>query len=188
MSSSTQARTWTVDEYHQMLQAGILTSDERVELLSGSILQMSPQEPPHAATTRRASRYLDRLLDNLADVRTQLPITLLPNSEPEPDIAIVRLDANAYGDRHPGVEDIFWAIEIADTTLRKDREIKALVYARARIREYWILDVNRQQAYILRNPNDRGYSSEAILTASDSVCSLAFPWLDISLSELFLPQ
>ncbi len=184
----TKVRTWTVDEYHQMLKVGILAADERVELLSGQILEMSPQEPPHAATTRRASRYLDRRLEELADVRTQLPITLKPNSEPEPDIAIVRLDDNEYANRHPASDEIFWIIEISDTTLRKDREQKARAYAKAGIPEYWILDVNISQAYILRNPNDAGYGSETILTPTNSVCPLAFPVLEISLAQLFLPR
>ena len=182
----TDVRTWTVDEYHQMLKTGILSADERVELVHGHILEMSPQEPPHSATTRRASRYLDRLLEDLADVRTQLPITLRPKSEPEPDIAIVRLDPDEYGDRHPSVEDIFWVIEISDTTLRKDREQKALAYAAAGIPEYWILDVNRRQVYILREPVEEGYTSERLLTPIGSVRPLAFPSLEIQLSKLFL--
>lgn len=187
MRVATKVRTWTVDEYHQMLKVGILAADEHVELLSGQILEMSPQQPPHAATTRRASRYLDRRLEDLADVRTQLPITLRPNSEPEPDIAIVRFDANDYANRHPSSDEIFWIVEISDTTLRKDREQKAQVYAKAGIPEYWILDINLRQAYILRNPNDEGYRSEMSLTLTDSVFSLAFPTLEISLANLFLP-
>ena len=156
----TDVRTWTVDEYHRMLQAGILSADERVELVNGYIVEMSPQEPPHSATTRRASRYLDRLLADLADVRAQLPITLRPKSEPEPDIAIVRWEPQEYSDRHPSIEDIFWVIEISDTTLRKDREQKALAYATAGIPEYWILDVKGRQAYVLREPRETGYISE----------------------------
>ena len=179
-------RTWTIDEYHQMLRAGILTSDERVELLSGKILQMSPQEPPHSATTRRASRYLDRLLASLADVRTQLPVTLGPDSEPEPDIAIVCFDVNEYADYHPSVDEIYWVIEVSDTTLRKDRDQKAAIYGKVGISEYWILDVKTRQAYILREPNNEGYGFEDCLTPDDSVCPLAFPSLKIALAELFL--
>lgn len=186
MVVDTGIRTWTVNEYHQMLSAGILANDERVELLSGKILKMSPQEPPHSATTRRASRYLDRLLSNLADVRSQLPITLKPDSEPEPDIAIVRFDANEYADHHPSIEEIYWVIEVSDTTLRKDREQKASIYGKAGIPEYWILDVNAQQAYILREPNSDGYGFEDCLSRDDSVCPLAFPSLNIALDELFL--
>lgn len=185
---STNVRTWTVEEYHQMLKAGILPAEERVELVHGQILEMSPQPPPHSATTRRASRCLDRLLEDFADVRTQLPITLRPNSEPEPDIAIVRLDSNEYGDRHPSIDDIFWVIEISDATLRNDREQKALAYAKAGIPEYWILDVNTHQAYVLRDPSDEGYQSEAILKSTNSVRPLAFLTLEIQLSKLFLSK
>jgi Uma2 family endonuclease len=183
----TKVRTWTVEEYHRMLSAGILAEDERVELLSGQILEMSPQEPPHSATNRRTSRYLDRLLAEIADVRTQLPITLRPDSEPEPDIAIVRLDAKEYADHHPSVPEIFWAIEISDTTLRKDRQQKALIYARAGILEYWVLDIKNRLAYIFRNPSADGYRWEQQLTPGDSICPVAFPSLEIALTELFLP-
>ncbi|MGF1538347.1 MAG: Uma2 family endonuclease [Elainellaceae cyanobacterium] len=184
---TTRVRTWTVKEYHQMLRAGILAPDERVELLSGQIWEMSPQEPPHAATTRRASRYLDRLLRDVADVRVQLPITLEPDSEPEPDIAVVRLQPNDYEDHHPTPDDIFGVIEVADTTLRKDRKQKALAYGSAGIPEYWILDVNGRRAYILREPNEIGYGAEVIITPTDTVRSLAFPAIEIPLAELFLP-
>jgi Uma2 family endonuclease len=86
-----RVRLWTVDEYHRMLEAGILGERDRVELLEGQIVEMSPQLPPHASTTQRTARYLDRLLENQAYVRMQLPITLRPNSEPEPDVAIVQI-------------------------------------------------------------------------------------------------
>nr|WP_277879727.1 Uma2 family endonuclease [Coleofasciculus sp. FACHB-SPT9] len=88
----TGRRLWTVDEYHRMLETEILTTDEQVELLEGQILEMSPQQPPHAATMQRAFNYLNSLLTNQAFLRMQLPITLRPNSEPEPNIAVVRID------------------------------------------------------------------------------------------------
>lgn len=182
----TKARSWTVDEYHRMVETGILTASDAVELLDGQVIEMSPQEPPHAATTRRASRYLDRLLDGRADDRTQLPITLQPHSEPEPDIAIVRLDAKDYADRHPSVEDILLIIEISDTTLQKDRNQKALIYAKAGITDYWILDINKRQMFILRDSNGDRYQNEQRLSASDRCTPLAFPELEIPLSELFL--
>ncbi|HEY9659102.1 MAG TPA: Uma2 family endonuclease, partial [Allocoleopsis sp.] len=114
--SSTKNKLWTVDDYHRMVETGILTASDRVELLEGHIIEMNPQLPPHAATTQRAFRYLDRLLDSVAYVRMQLPVTLKPRSEPEPDIAVVHIDAHEYGDRHPAPEEIFLIIEVADST------------------------------------------------------------------------
>ncbi|WP_256997568.1 Uma2 family endonuclease [Gloeobacter morelensis] len=176
-----------MDDYHRMLQSGILTADERVELLGGQVFEVSPQEPPHAATTRRSSRYLDRLLEGRADVRTQLPITLRPDSEPEPDIAVVRCDPGEYADRHPAAADVLLLIEIADATLSKDRNQKALIYARAGIGDYWILETNKRRAIIFRDPGSEGYASEINLSTADSLSPVAFPDLVVPLSALFLP-
>jgi Uma2 family endonuclease len=184
----TKVRTWTVDEYHRMFAAGILSDADAVELLDGQVIEMSPQEPPHAATTRRASRYLDRLLEGRADVRSQLPITLQPMSEPEPDIAVVRLDDLDYANRHPAPADIFLIIEISDSTLRKDRQQKALIYAKAQIPEYWILAVNTRQAFIFRDTDGDRYQTEHCLSATDCCSMVALPDQNIPLSELFLPQ
>lgn len=179
-------KSWTVDEYHRMIAAGILAGGDRLELLDGQIIQMNPQLPPHAATTQRAARYLDRLLDEVAYVRMQLPVTLPPNSEPEPDIAVVRLDANEYGDRHPAASDILLLIEIADSTLLSDRQTKALIYARAGIADYWILDVNSRQVLVFREPSADGYRQSVTLPANAAIAPLAFPDIAIPLTQLFL--
>lgn len=183
---STKVRLWTVDDYHRMVEAGILTENDRVELLEGQITEMNPQLPPHAATTQRAFRYLDRLLETVAYVRMQLPVTLKPKSEPEPDIAIVQIDANEYGDRHPAPDDIFLIIEIADSTLLGDRQQKAPVYAKAGIADYWILDVNTRQVYVFREPTQAGYQQEMLLSANTILAPAAFPDIAIPLNQLFL--
>ncbi|MEB3357621.1 MAG: Uma2 family endonuclease [Synechococcales bacterium] len=182
----TKAKLWTVDDYHRMVETGILTEGDRVELLEGQIIEMNPQLPPHAATTQRAFRYLDRLLETVAYVRMQLPVTLKPKSEPEPDIAVVRIDANEYGDRHPTPEDIFLIIEVADSTLLGDRQQKALIYAKANIADYWILDVNTKQVYVFREPTPEGYQQEAIVAANTVLAPVAFPDSTIPLNQLFL--
>lgn len=185
--TATQLRRWTVAEYHQMLAVGLLKSSDRLELLNGQIIEMSPQEPPHAATTRRVGRYLDRYLGGLADIRTQLPITLGENSEPEPDIAIARLDGQEYGDRHPQAADLFWVIEIADSTLNKDRREKARIYGQAGIPEYWVLDVKRRRAFVLREPGESGYQDIQEYSPETTLAPLAFPDCLIPLTALFLP-
>lgn len=182
----TKAKLWTVDDYHRMLETGILTGTDRVELLDGQIIEMNLQLPPHAATTQRAFRYLDRLLETVAYVRMQLPVTLKPTSEPEPDIAVVRIDPNEYGDRHPAPDDIFLMIEVADSTLVGDRQQKALIYAKAGIADYWILDVNTQQVYVYREPTSEGYQQETILAANTVLIPVAFPDIAIPLNQLFL--
>ena len=183
---STKAKLWTVEDYHRMVATGILTASDRVELLEGQILEMNPQLPPHAATTQRTFRYLDRLLEKIAYVRMQLPVTLQPKSEPEPDIAVVCIDANEYGDRHPTPDDIVLIIEVADSTLLSDRQQKAPIYARAGIADYWILDVNTRQVYVFRAPTQDGYQQETILAANMVFAPLAFPDIPIPLNLLFL--
>lgn len=184
--SPTKAKLWTVDDYHRMIETGILTGNDRVELLEGQIIEMNPQLPPHAATTQRAFRYLDRLLETVAYVRMQLPVTLKPKSEPEPDIVVVRIDAHEYGDHHPTPDEIFLMIEVADSTLLGDRQQKALIYAKAGIADYWILDVNAKQVYVFREPTPNGYQQEAIVAANTVLAPVAFPDINISLNQLFL--
>ena len=119
---------WSVEDYHLMIEAGILR-DRPVELLAGEIVESPPETPIHYNTARRDSKYLETLLEGVAEVRFKGPITL-SDSEPEPDIAIVRLPASIYRDRHPQVDDIFWIIEVAKTSLKKDLELKSTIYAR----------------------------------------------------------
>jgi Uma2 family endonuclease len=182
----TRTKLWTVDHYHRMIETGLLTGSDRVELLEGQIIEMNPQLPPHAATTQRAFRYLDRLLETVAYVRMQLPVTLRPKSEPEPDIAVVRLDPHEYGDHHPTPEDILLIIEVADSTLLNDRQQKARIYALAGIGDYWILDVNARQVYVFREPTPDGYQQETILPANTVLAPVAFPHIAIPLNQLFL--
>ena len=184
--TATQIRLWTVEEYHRMIAAGILTTEDKVELLDGLIIQMSPQSPPHAGITQRSDRFLQNLFRGLAEIRVQLPITL-STSEPEPDIAVVRIEPNGYGDRHPNANDVFLLIEIAYSTLNIDREAKAPIYARANIADYWILDVSDRCVYVFRNPTQSGYQEEIILSVNDIISPLAFPNIQIPFSELFLP-
>ena len=184
--TTTQNRLWTVDEYHRMIEAGILTTEDKVELLEGRIIQMSAQRPPHAATTQRIERYFQNLLRGQADIRSQLPITL-STSEPEPDIAVVRIDPGGYADHHPTPNEILLLIEVAHTTLVTDREEKALIYARANIADYWILDIVGRRVYIFRNPSNEGYQSTTVLNQDAAIEPLAFPEIEIPFSELFLP-
>jgi len=181
----TEVRLWTVDEYHRMIETGILTDDDRVELLEGQIIQISPQQPPHAAITQRAANYLTGLLHGQAFVRMQLPITLHPNSEPEPDIAVVRIHPREYLDHHPTPDEIFLLIEVADATFKKDRKQKARTYAKAGIADYWILDINNRQLSILRQPGNKTYEQETILDENATVSPLAFPDVTVSVSQMF---
>jgi Uma2 family endonuclease len=172
---------WSVDDYHRMIEAGILR-DRRVELLAGEIVEMSPETPIHYNTAKRGARYLEELLAGRADVRFNGPITLL-NSEPEPDIAIVRLPESIYNNRHPEPEDIFWVIEVAKTSLKKDLDLKGSIYATAEIQEYWVLDISSKRLIVFREPQNGQYVIEQTFLQGE-VIPLAFPDVRILIERL----
>jgi Uma2 family endonuclease len=179
-------RLWTVEEYHTMIRAGILTPDDQVELLDGEIINMSPQYPPHAATTQRTFNYLFKKLMDRAFLRMQLPITLSRLSEPEPDIAVVRIVPDEYSDRHPIIKDIFLIIEVADATLNRDCGKKARIYANAKIPEYWVLDVNEKQIYVFRRPENGIYIQETTYQKNQQITPLSFPDINIDIQQIFI--
>jgi Uma2 family endonuclease len=129
-----------VEQYHAMIQTGILTDDDFVELLEGWLVFKMPKNPPHRVATRLVRTALESILPPGWYVDSQEPITL-SNSEPEPDIVVVRGDTRQYLDRHPGAEDIAMVIEVSDRTLQRDRTVKKRIYARAGIAIYWIVNL-----------------------------------------------
>jgi Uma2 family endonuclease len=185
-SESFPQRRWTVDEYHRMIAAGILTPRDRVELLDGHIIEMVPQEPPHASTTSSLGNDFVLLFAGKAWVRQQLPITIAPSSEPEPDIAVVKIDPKRYRDRHPVPEEVYLLIEVADSSLTYDRDRKAQVYAKAHIPEYWVIDVNQRQVLVFRKPQGEVYQVKQVLAITDSIAPAAFPEIVIKLSNLLV--
>jgi Uma2 family endonuclease len=163
---------WSVEDYHRMIAAGIL-SDRRVELLAGDIVEVSPEGPLYASRIRKVACYLRRLLDSLALISEAHPITLA-DSEPEPDVAIVRLPESRYDDRHPGSNDIFWLIEISDSTVVKDLEEKKKTYAAAGIAEYWVININTNLLTVFRQPEGNEYAFKQELNQGE-IAPLAFP-------------
>jgi len=131
---------FSVDDYHRMIDAGILTTDHKVELLDGWIINQMPQKPPHSSSVRRVSRVVGNVLPEGWFPSAQLPITLAA-SEPEPDLAIVRGPEENYDDRHPQAVDIGLLMEISKESLIKDRHDKGLIYAQAKIPHYWIINL-----------------------------------------------
>lgn len=174
---------WTVNDYHRMVEAGIL-SDRRVELLAGEIVEMSPETPIHYSTAKRGARYLEELLAGKADVRFNGPITLI-NSEPEPDIAIVRLSESNYSDRHPIPDDIFWLVEVAKTSLKKDLELKASIYATAEIQEYWVLNLAANHMIVFQNPRSGQYATQQTIEEG-AIAPLAFSDLQVLVERLLM--
>jgi Uma2 family endonuclease len=177
-------RLLSVDEYHRMIAAGILDEDERLELLEGVIVAMAPQSPAHAYCIQWLTRFLVRRLGEAYGVRPQLPLTLGERNEPEPDLTVVRADS-ASKDHHPGTAVL--AIEVSGDSLRKDRRVKAAVYARFGIAEYWIVNVEARVVEVLSDPDagDGAYRRTRIVTTSETLTSEALPELSFPVAELF---
>jgi Uma2 family endonuclease len=173
---------WAIADYHQMIASGIL-SERCVELLAGEIVEMSPESPLHTVYGEGLANYLRQCLSGRAWVREARPITL-SDSEPEPDIAIVRLPWFQYREHHPYPDDIFWVIEISDSTLVKDLTVKQQIYAQAGIAEYWVLEIQSQKVTLFRDPSSDGYNNKQEFEAGN-VASLAFPDVEISLESIF---
>jgi Uma2 family endonuclease len=174
---------WTIDEYHQLVESGIL-DDRRVELLKGIIVEMPPEGMPHAVYCTDAVEYLRQLLGNKAAVREGHPITLPNDSEPEPDIAIVAAPNRQYLAHHPYPADIFWLIEYSNTTLVKDLNYKKQVYAEAGIIEYWVVNLRSLELIVFRDLAIDTYRSELTL-ATGNISPLSFPDLQIEVTKLF---
>lgn len=166
-----------------MIEAGILT-ERRCELIEGEIVEMPPEGDEHIWITEGIGDYLQSLLAGSAWIREDRPITL-PNSssEPQPDIAVLRLPRERYRYRRPGPEDIYWLIEVADTTFTKDTGEKLKIYAAADIPEYWVIDVQRSQVRVFHQPSGEKYQREVAVTAG-TISPLAFPNLNISVERL----
>lgn len=172
---------WTVEDYHRMIEAGILR-DRNVELLSGEIHQMAPEGPSH---TYYGGSLADRFRDQLAGralVREARPITLA-DSEPEPDVAIALGTWEDYRFRHPHAAAVLLVVEISETSLTKDLEVKRAIYAAAGIEDYWIFNLRQPQLIVLCEPQNGDYQSEVRLQEG-TLSPLAFPDLTFSVSQL----
>jgi Uma2 family endonuclease len=144
-------RRFTVDDYHRLIQAGILGENDRVELLEGWIVPKMTHNPPHDGTIHIISKRLRKWLPPNWDIRIQSAVTT-SDSEPEPDIAVVRDNEREYLIRHPGPGDIGLLIEVAESSLDKDRDEKARLYARAEIATYWVVNLVDSQVEVFSAP------------------------------------
>lgn len=142
---------FSVDQYHQMIAAGVLTRDDRVQLLEGAIVCTAPIGPPHRYAVHRCSKTLGKLLPTDWELMIQQPIWLA-TSEPEPDLSVVRREAALALDRHPGAADTALIVEVADSSLPLDRNRKQAIYAAAGIPEYWIVNLAERCIEVYREP------------------------------------
>jgi Uma2 family endonuclease len=176
----------TVRDYQRLAEAGILSEDDRVELLEGQLVDMSPIGPRHALTIDVLNRLLPVALGGQAWLRVQNPIVLDDASEPQPDLAVVRHPWSGYPDAHPRPPDILLLIEVADSSLEFDLGAKLELYAKAGIREFWVVDLTSNRVLVHRDPGDGRYGSITSVDMSGVLQVEALPGVTIPVVRIFV--
>lgn len=177
-------RLFTADEYHRLAEVGILHEDDRVELLDGVIVEMSPIGVSHASCVDRLMALLQRRYGDRAIIRVQGPIRLNMYSEPQPDLSILKPRADFYGGAHPGPSDVLAVIEVADTSLRFDRDVKMPLYARAGIAECWLIDLGTDTVEVFTQPSSTGYLASHVASRGDRLPTHALASIDLTVTDV----
>ena len=179
-------RLFTRHEYHRMDEAGIFKPGERVELIRGEIIQMFTIGRRHVAFVNNLNQLLVTRLAGRAIVSVQNPVVVAEDSEPQPDLAVLRPRTNpAYKDLEVSTEDVLLLIEVAESSLRYDRTTKLRLYAEAGIPEYWVVDCDAESIEIHRAPDAGGYRDVSRLARTGTVSLRALPDVSVTLAEIF---
>ncbi len=173
-----------VDEYQKMAEAGIFTEDDRVELLDGEIVEMTPIGKGHAGRVNRLNRMFSVLPPDRAVLSIQNPIHLSDDSEPQPDFALLAPRRDFYAAALPEANDILLVVEVADRSLWTDRTVKVPLYARAGIREMWLVNLVDRRIEIYRDPSPDGYGSVVAIGPGGTVSPLAFPDIVLRVEDI----
>jgi Uma2 family endonuclease len=184
MALSLPKRLFSVSEYYKMAEAGILTEEDRVELIEGEIRPMSPIGPRHAGGVKRLTLLLNRIPDFDSIVSVQDPIRLNDLSEPVPDLVLLKYREDIYARSHPTPSEIYLVIEISDTSVGYDREVKAFLYAQSEIPEYWLVNLVDRCILQFSQPAHGEYTLIQIYRDGDTIQSKILPQLSLSVSEI----
>ena len=189
----TQAKRFTLEEYHRLGEIGFFHEDDQIELIRGEIVQMSAKGTRHSVCTTLLNRELSKLVGERATLRIQDPIILPSTSEPEPDVTIVQNRSDEYLSAHPTPVDILLLIEIADSSLDYDQNVKKPLYAEAAISDYWIFNLIDNWLEVCSEPSElsRGkfdYLNKRIVLPNQSIALPCFPDLYLDLTKVFPPK
>ncbi|MCI0438386.1 MAG: Uma2 family endonuclease [Chloroflexi bacterium] len=176
---------FTVEDYARMLESGILSEDDRVELIDGEVRAMAPISSRHAAAVRRLSELIRDRIGKRAIVSVQNPIRLNDYTEPQPDIAVLRRREDFYASAHPGPEDTLLVIEVADASAEYDREEKVPRYARAMIPEAWLADVEAETVTQYTEPDGTRYRHVRTWGRGQTIVSQSVSGIELSVDSLF---
>ncbi|WP_346291192.1 Uma2 family endonuclease [Sphaerothrix gracilis] len=180
-------RSFTVAQYHQMAEAGIFTPDERIELIEGEVITVAAIGFRHAACVDRAAQLFFRKFGDKAIVRVQNPVQLGDRSEPQPDIALLHPKADFYATQHPTAADIFLIVEVADSSLEYDRQVRVPLYAQQNVIEVWLIDIEHSALSVYQQPLSGKYQTVKAYgcdQCDQSLSCLAFPEISIAMADL----
>ena len=184
MSAQLEPRRFNVAEYYRMAKAGILKPDDRVELIEGEIIKMSPIGSPHAACVSRLVRFLSRAIGETAILSAQNPVRLDDFSEPVPDVALLKPRKDYYAARHPMPADVLLIIEVADTSLLKDRNIRVPLYARAGMTEVWLVNLPKESIEVYSESQNGKYRKCQKYKRGETVKSPTVKGLSLTVNEI----
>jgi Uma2 family endonuclease len=184
MSVQYQKHYFNVDEYYRMAEVGLLSEDDRVELIEGEIIEMSPIGSTHGGTVNRSSTFLNRKLGDVAIVSVQNPVRIDDFSEPQPDLALLKLRKDFYSNSHPTPSDVLVIIEVADTSLQYDRNVKLPLYARAGIPEAWLMVLQKEVIEVHSQPKNGKYQKVQRLKRGKTLTSPTVPGLSCRVEDL----
>jgi Uma2 family endonuclease len=184
MSVQVERHHFNVDEYYRMGAAGIFSEDDRVELIEGEVIRMSPIGSRHAACVARLTRLFSRKSEDEAIVWIQNPIRLDEYSEPQPDLALLHPRDDFYAEDHPTPADVLLLVEVADTSIEYDRVIKVPLYARAGIMEVWLVDLTRDTVELYAQPLNGAYQISQQAARGESLTSSSIPALTLSAESI----
>jgi Uma2 family endonuclease len=172
-------RLLTVEEYHLISKAGILSEGDRVELIEGELVQRAAIGTRHASCVRRFIGLFSEIPKNRAFLDVQNPIQLSDRTEPQPDVVLLQPRADYYATAHPVSSEVLLLVEVSDTTVDYDRDVKVLIYARSLIQEVWLVDLEAQCLEVYRQPTAKGYSLIEKFWRGQQVSPIAFPELEV---------
>lgn len=179
---------FSVEEFHRMGEAGIFSEDDRVELIHGEIIEMTPIGSRHARCVRRLDRWLQRLLGDEAMVSAQQPLKLANDGEPMPDIAVLKPRADEYGESHPTGPDALLVIEVADTSALYDRNTKRDLYAGGGVPEYWVVDLKAGAVAVFHTLEGTRYAEQREYRRDETWVSPALGGRSVSVEDVLVPR
>lgn len=177
-------RRFTLDQYHQMAEAGILGEDDRVELIDGEVTEMTPIGRRHAGCVICLTKLFLRACGDDAAVSVQNPVDLSQYSELQPDVAILQPRPDSYRSAHPTAADIFLLVEVADSSADPDRRVKVPLYARSDVPETWLVDLDQENVTVYRDPTSEGYRTARVARRGEAIAPAAFPDRPLAVGDI----